>query len=77
MKIEELLKPCPECGSRDKTQHRDFEKEFLAYGHNGELKCTNCGHIFITRTKEDVEYYLRNAKKSKMLFTFTNGEPNE
>ncbi len=49
MKMEDLLKPCPECGSRDKTQHRDFEREFLAYGQNGELKCTNCGHIFITR----------------------------
>ena len=25
MKIEDLLKPCPECGSKDKTQHRDFD----------------------------------------------------
>lgn len=49
MKMEELLQPCPECGSRDKTQHRDFENEFKAYGTSGELKCTNCGHIFITR----------------------------
>ena len=52
MKIEELLKPCPECGSKDKTQHRDFDNEFKAYGSNGELKlkiiideekCTKCG----------------------------------
>ncbi len=49
MKIEELLEPCPECGSKDKTQHRDFEREFMAFGANGELKCSNCGHIFITR----------------------------
>ena len=27
MKIEDLLKPCPKCGSKDKTQHRDFERE--------------------------------------------------
>ncbi len=49
MKLEELLQPCPECGSKDKTQHRDFEREFKAYGSNGALKCSNCGYVFISR----------------------------
>ena len=62
MKIEELLKQCPECGSRDKTQHRDFEKEFMAYAHNGELKCSNCGHIFITR---DEAIDIRRAEEAE------------
>ncbi|MDD6285399.1 TIGR04165 family Cys-rich peptide [Candidatus Methanosphaera massiliense] len=63
MKIEELLKPCPECGSRDKTQHRDFDREFLAYGSNAELKCSNCGHIFITR---DEAIDMRRAEEKKL-----------
>jgi Cys-rich peptide (TIGR04165 family) len=49
MKIEDYLKPCPECGSKDKTQHRDLDTEFHAYGSSGELKCSNCGYIFKTR----------------------------
>ena len=50
------------CGSKDKTQHRDFEREFLAYGQNGELKCTNCGHIFITR---DEAIDIKRAKENE------------
>lgn len=61
MKIEDLLKPCPECGSKDKTQHRDFEREFNAYGANGELKCSNCGYIFITR---DEAIDMRRAQEA-------------
>ncbi|WP_455644982.1 TIGR04165 family Cys-rich peptide [Methanosphaera sp.] len=63
MKIEELLKPCPECGSKDKTQHRDFDREFLAYGANGELKCSNCGYIFITR---DEAIDIRRAEEKEL-----------
>ncbi|MCD7781217.1 MAG: TIGR04165 family Cys-rich peptide [Methanosphaera sp.] len=62
MKIKELMTPCPECGSKDKTQHRDFEKEFKAYGTSGELKCSNCGHIFITR---DEAIDNRRAEENK------------
>lgn len=65
MKLEELLEPCPECGSKDKTQHRDFEKEFLAYGHNGELKCSNCGHIFVTRDEAIDKRRADDAKLEK------------
>ncbi|MDO5851146.1 MAG: TIGR04165 family Cys-rich peptide [Methanobacteriaceae archaeon] len=49
MKMEELMAPCPKCGSKNKTQHRDFDKEFRAYAASGELKCSDCGHIFKTR----------------------------
>ena len=63
MKIEELLEPCRECGSKDKTQHRDLDREFWAYGANGELKCSNCGHIFITR---DEAIDIRRAEEKEL-----------
>ncbi|PAV07071.1 TIGR04165 family Cys-rich peptide [Methanosphaera cuniculi] len=63
MKIDELIKPCPKCGSKDKTQHRDLDKQFLAYAQNGELKCSNCGYIFITR---DEAIDKRRAEAAKL-----------
>lgn len=62
MKMEDLLRPCPKCGSQNKTQHRDLDKQFLAYGQNGELKYSDCGHIFVTR---DEAIDIRRAEEAK------------
>lgn len=46
MKLEDLLAPCPECGSKDKIAHRKMLDNHRAHAELETYKCENCGYIF-------------------------------
>jgi Cys-rich peptide (TIGR04165 family) len=53
MKMEDLLKKCPECGSQDKTVQRKIEGEHKAHATMKAIVCDKCGHIFESGKKEE------------------------
>ncbi|WP_409199483.1 TIGR04165 family Cys-rich peptide [Methanobrevibacter sp. DSM 116169] len=46
MKLEDLLKKCPECGSQDKKAVRKIVDNHNAHAVLDAFKCDNCGFIF-------------------------------
>ena len=46
MKLEELLAPCPKCGSKDKIAHRKMLDNHHAHAEMSTVKCEDCGYIF-------------------------------
>lgn len=46
MKLEEILAPCPKCGSKDKHVHRKMLDNHRAHAELDTVKCENCGYIF-------------------------------
>lgn len=61
MKLEELLAPCPECGSKDKIAHRRLLDNNHAHAELDTVKCENCGHIFVVNEPD------LNDEKRKLL----------
>ena len=55
MKMEELLKKCPECGSQDKTVQRKIMDEHRAHATTKAIVCEKCGHIFESNEKKESE----------------------
>ena len=53
MKLEELLAPCPECGSKDKIAHRKMLDNHRAHAEMNAVKCENCGHVFFANENMD------------------------
>lgn len=53
MKLGDLSKKCPKCGSEDKTIKRDIEREYQAHAKTGSVICSKCGYIF--KSKEECE----------------------
>ena len=47
MKLEELLAPCPKCGSKDKIAHRKLLDNHRAHAEMETVKCEDCGYIYI------------------------------
>lgn len=46
MKLEELLEPCPKCGSKDKIAQRKILDNHRAHAELDAFKCEECGYIF-------------------------------
>ena len=46
MKLEELIAPCPKCGSKDKIAHRKMLDNHRAHAEMETVKCEECGYIF-------------------------------
>ena len=46
MKLEELLAPCPKCGSKDKIAHRKMLDNHRAHAEMDVVKCEDCGYKF-------------------------------
>ena len=46
MKLEEILAPCPKCGSKDKHVHRKMLDNHRAHAELDTVKCEDCGYIF-------------------------------
>ena len=61
MKLEELLAPCPKCGSKDKIAHRGLLDNHRAHAEMNAVKCEECGYIFFVN--EDME----EDEKKKLL----------
>ncbi|MCF0226985.1 MAG: TIGR04165 family Cys-rich peptide [Methanobrevibacter sp.] len=56
MKLEEILAPCPKCGSKDKTAKRRMLDSYRAHAELDTVTCDECGYIFIVNDKmEDDE----------------------
>ncbi|MCC7553119.1 MAG: TIGR04165 family Cys-rich peptide [Methanobacteriaceae archaeon] len=55
MKLEDLLKECPECGSKDKTAHRQIIDNHNAHARLDTFKCNNCSYIFEKKDPEKDE----------------------
>ena len=53
MKLGDLAKKCPKCGSVDKTIKRDIEQEHKARATTGAVICTQCGYVFKSKKKEE------------------------
>ena len=53
MKLEELLAPCPECGSKDKIALRRLLDNHRAHAEMNAVKCEECGYVFFVN--EDME----------------------
>ena len=53
MKIEELLAPCPKCGSKDKIAHRKIIDNHRAHAEMDTVKCEECGYIFFVNDDMD------------------------
>ena len=53
MKLEELLAPCPKCGSKDKVAHRKMLDNHHAHAEMETVKCEECGFIFFVN--DDIE----------------------
>ncbi len=53
MKLGDLSKKCPKCGSEDKTIKRDIDQEYQAHAKTGEVICSKCGYVF--KSKEECE----------------------
>ena len=61
MKLEELLAPCPKCGSKDKIAHRKMLDNHHAHAEMETVKCEDCGFIFFVN--DDIE----EDEKRKLL----------
>lgn len=46
MKLEELLKKCPKCGSQDKTAQRKIIDEHKSRATLKAIVCEKCGYVF-------------------------------
>ena len=44
MKLEELLAPCPKCGSKDKVAKRKLLDNHRAHAEMEAVKCSECGN---------------------------------
>ncbi len=56
MKLEELLAPCPECGSKDKKAIRKLLDNHRAHAEMDLVKCDECGYVFfVNDNMEDDE----------------------
>lgn len=53
MKMEELLKKCPECGCQDKTIQRKILDEHRAHAKTKAIVCAECGHEFESEEKDE------------------------
>lgn len=53
MKLEELLEPCPKCGSKDKIAQRKILDNHRAHAELNAFKCEECGYIFFVN--ENIE----------------------
>ncbi|MBE6505968.1 MAG: TIGR04165 family Cys-rich peptide [Methanobrevibacter sp.] len=53
MKLEELLEPCPKCGSKDKIAQRKLLDNHRAHAELNAFKCEECGYIFFVN--ENIE----------------------
>lgn len=53
MKLEELLAPCPKCGSKDKTAHRRMLDNYRAHAELDTVKCDECGYEFFVNDDMD------------------------
>lgn len=62
MKLEELLAPCPKCGSKDKIAHRKMLDNHHAHAEMETVKCEECGYIFFVK-----DYDLEEDEKKQLL----------
>ena len=62
MKLEELLAPCPKCGSKDKIAHRKLLDNHRAHAEMETVKCEECGYIFFVNEDMDED------EKKKLLY---------
>ena len=53
MKLEELLEPCPKCGSKDKIAQRKLLDNHRAHAELNAFKCEEYGYIFFVN--ENIE----------------------
>ena len=53
MKLEELLAPCPTCGSQDKVAKRKLLDNHRAHAEMEAVKCSECGYIFFVNDDMD------------------------
>ena len=53
IKLEELLAPCPKCGSKDKVAHRKMLDNHRAHAEMDTVKCEECGYIFFVNDNLD------------------------
>ena len=53
MKLEELVAPCPKCGSKDKVAHRKMLDNHRAHAEMDTVKCEECGYIFFVNENMD------------------------
>ena len=53
MKLEEILAPCPKCGSKDKHVHRKMLDNHRAHAELDTVKCEDCGYIFFVNDSMD------------------------
>lgn len=61
MKLEELLAPCPKCGSKDKIAHRKLLDNHRSHAEMETVKCEECGYIFFVNDN------MEEDEKKKLL----------
>ena len=52
MKLEELLAPCPKCGSKDKIAIRKMLDNHRAHAELDAFKCEECDYVFFVNEDE-------------------------
>ena len=68
MKLEEILAPCPKCGSKDKHVHRKMLDNHRAHAELDTVKCEDCGYIFFVNDSME-EDEKKELLKTEMLKT--------
>ena len=66
MKLEELLAPCPKCGSKDKVAVRKLLDNHRAHAEMDAVRCEECGYIFFVNDsmdEDDKKKLLRELNK--------------
>ena len=61
MKWEELMAPCPKCGSKDKIAIRKMLDNHHAHAEMDAVKCEDCGYVFFVNEGMDED------KKKELL----------
>ena len=55
LKLEELLAPCPKCGSKDKVAQRKMLDNHRAHAEMKAVTCAECGHKFYVNEKPETD----------------------
>lgn len=65
MKLEEILAPCPKCGSKDKHVHRKMLDNHRAHAELDTVKCEDCDYIFFVNDSMEEDEKKRTFKRIK------------
>lgn len=68
MKLEEILAPCPKCGSTDKTAKRRIIDVNHGHAELDTVKCDNCGYVFLVNEPDDEDLKKNIIKELNKIY---------